>query len=212
MNTRANRLAVAILALLGALPGTVHAQAKYVAGEHYTELPRPAPTRSGERIEVVEFFLYACPHCYHFEPRVRPWAENLPEDVSFRQVPATFGRPGPIHARLFYTALELGVLDEIHADVFAAIHEQKRPLVRRPAIRAFFVERGVEGAAFDQAFDSPAVAAKVDEATALMQAHRVASVPSLGVNGRYWIGGRQAGSNPAMLEVAEFLIRRERAR
>lgn len=203
---------LALLALLAVVwpPGAVQAQARYVAGEHYTALPEPAPTKAGDKVEVVEFFLYACPHCYHFEPRVRTWAEELPEDVTFRQVPATFGRPGPVHARLFYTAEELGVLGDLHTDVFTAIHENKRPLMRRNDIRSFFVEHGVDGTAFDKVFDSREVAAKVEQAEALMRAHRVASVPSLGVNGRYWVGGRQAGGNRAMLEVAEFLIRRER--
>lgn len=211
MNPR-RRLLLVLLAAGAAVPALAQTgfPAKYLPGEHYRSLSEPAPT-AGDGIEVIEFFLYSCPHCHSFEPDFQAWAADAPRDVATRQVPVTFSAAGPVYARLFYTAQSLGVLEEVHADVFAAIHEDGRRLADRGAIRRFMVEHGVDGAAFDAAFDSDEVARKVEEADALMRAYQVSSVPSLGVNGRYWVSSRMAGGQEAMLSVADHLVVRERA-
>lgn len=183
--------------------------ARYVAGEHYRVLQEPAPAPE-DGVEVIEFFLYACPFCRAFEPAFQTWADRAPEGVTVRQVPAPFRSDGPIYARLFYTAEALGMREELHGEVFSAIHEHGRRLNSRAAIRAFFVGHGADGAAFDAAFGSDEVTAKVQRAAELVQVYRVASVPSLGVNGRYWISPRTAGGTGRMLEIADYLIARTR--
>jgi thiol:disulfide interchange protein DsbA len=37
-------------------------------GVEYTVLPRPQPTESGKKVEVIEFFGYFCPHCNALDP------------------------------------------------------------------------------------------------------------------------------------------------
>lgn len=203
----ASLLVLACAAVAGAQPPM-----QYLAGQHYTRLSEPAPTRSQPGVDVIEFFLYSCPHCYAFDPNIRQWVEQLPEFANFRRVPVMFGPHGRTYARIFYTAKVLGVLDQLHKDIFDAIHQRGRPLVKRDAIRAFFVEHGVDAAAFDRVFDSEKVAARVDKAAALARAYKVMSVPSIGVAGRYWVNSGQAGGNKAMLPIAEFLISRTHAR
>jgi thiol:disulfide interchange protein DsbA len=197
MSARHGPLA-ALLAAAFALP--VLAQtgfpARYLSGEHYRTLSEPAPA-AADRVEVLEFFLYACPHCRAFEPAFRDWAADAPGDVRVRRVPVLYGAAGRTYARLFYTARSLGVLEELHGAVFAAIHDDGRRLTDRAAIRALFLAHGVDGAAFDAAFDSEDVAA-------------VTSVPSLGVNGKYWISGAMAGGQDRMTAVADYLVAKER--
>lgn len=209
-----NRRRALLLALLAAVfAAPVLAQsgfpARYLAGEHYQELSEPAPT-AGDGVEVLEFFLYSCPHCYAFEPVFHKWAAGVPEGVRARRIPVLYGAAGRTYARLFYTARKLGLLDDLHEDIFTAIHEKGHRLLSRAAIRAFFVEHGADGAAFDAAFESDEVNARIKEAGELMRAYRVTSVPSLGVNGKYWISGPMAGGKDAMTAVADFLIAKER--
>jgi thiol:disulfide interchange protein DsbA len=210
MSARHGPLA-ALLAAAFALP--VLAQtgfpARYLSGEHYRTLSEPAPA-AADRVEVLEFFLYACPHCRAFEPAFRDWAADAPGDVRVRRVPVLYGAAGRTYARLFYTARSLGVLEELHGAVFAAIHDDGRRLTDRAAIRALFLAHGVDGAAFDAAFDSEDVAARVEEAGTLMHAYQVTSVPSLGVNGKYWISGAMAGGQDRMTAVADYLVAKER--
>jgi len=42
--------------------------------------PQPA---AGKGVEVLEFFNYACPHCYEFEPNLKSWLKNKPKSVEF---------------------------------------------------------------------------------------------------------------------------------
>ncbi|MEJ2175477.1 MAG: hypothetical protein P8Y76_11375, partial [bacterium] len=59
-------LAGAGLAALGSvLP---QAMAAPVAGRNYTVLDPALPVESGDKIEVIEFFWYGCPHCYNLQP------------------------------------------------------------------------------------------------------------------------------------------------
>lgn len=207
------RLGGWLLGLALALSGPAWAQdafpARFVAGEHYRVLSEPAPAVDS-KVEVLEFFLYSCPHCRAFEPTFADWAAAAPEGAAVRRVPVTFGAAGPVYARLFYTARELDVLERLHGEVFAAIHERGQRLTDRSAIREFFVAHGVDGEAFDAAFVSEAVERSVAEAERLMRAYGVMSVPSIGIDGRYWVTAPMAGSQEAMLSVAEHLIARER--
>lgn len=207
------RRALSVFALAAVFAAPALAQtgfpARYVAGEHYQVLEEPAPA-AGEGIEVIEFFLYICPHCHAFEPAFQSWAEEAPEGVTVRQVPVTFGSAGPGYARLFYIAEALDMREAVHAEVFDAIHEDGRQLLNHAAMRAFFVEHGADGAAFDAAFDSEEVNAKIADAATLMRAYRVASVPSIGVNGKYWVSPRTAGGAERMLGIVDHLVAQSR--
>ena len=52
-------------------------------GALFTELRPPLPTENDNKIEVIEFFWYGCPHCYAIEPYVDEWLKHKPADVSF---------------------------------------------------------------------------------------------------------------------------------
>jgi len=51
--------------------------ADYKEGVHYKKLA-PQPTETGNKIEVLEFFWYGCPHCYSFEPFIQSWKKSKP--------------------------------------------------------------------------------------------------------------------------------------
>lgn len=180
---------------------------RYLPGQDYQRIAEPVDYE-GDRIPVIEFFLYGCPHCYALDAKVTRWQNKLPDDVVFRRVPVIFGADGRFYARLFYTARILGVLDRVHAKIFDTIHQRHKPLTNLAAARAFFRAQGVDGSRFTRVFNSPAVDRKIARAAQLMRAFHVRAVPSLGVAGRYWISGRMAGSNDAMFDVAAYLLRR----
>ena len=92
--------------LLG-FPATLSAQESApVEGKHYTRITPPVPAGTAEKIEVVEFFWYGCPHCHAFEPQLEAWIKVLPSDVLFRRVPVAFRQdPFVAHQKLYYTRL-----------------------------------------------------------------------------------------------------------
>jgi len=55
--------------------------------ERYKELSSPQPTRTGDKIEVLEVFWYGCPHCYQFEPVVEKWLEEKAGYIEFVRIP-----------------------------------------------------------------------------------------------------------------------------
>ncbi|QKT03743.1 thiol:disulfide interchange protein DsbA/DsbL [Ectothiorhodospiraceae bacterium 2226] len=181
-------------------------------GIDYRRLSPAQPTDvPAGHVEVIELFWYGCPHCDTLEPKLQRWKADLPEDVTFRAVPAVLNPNWVLHAQAYYTAEVLGVLDRIHQPMYDAIHRERRALNSREALRNFFAEHGVEPAQFDQTFNSFAVQTRVRRADALGRRYGATSVPSMVVNGKYYTDGAMAGGQDRMLEVVNALVEQERA-
>jgi thiol:disulfide interchange protein DsbA len=162
------------------------------------------------RVEVTEYFQYGCGGCAQFEPHVEAWSGTKPEHVDLVRVPVVWNRLGELHARAFYAAEALGVLDAIHAPFFHAIHEERNRLDAEAKLRAFFVGFGVNAEAFDAAFTSFAVHAKVHHAKELTTRYGVAETPAIVVGGKYLTRGGLVQSYERWLEIVETLAERER--
>ena len=192
------------LALAGPLAAQDDIEGKYVP-------IKPAqPTQSGDRIEVVEVFWYGCPHCYSFEPYLNEWLANKPDDVAFIRLPGVLNQGWIPHAKAYYTAEKLGVVEKIHRPLFDAIHKSRRPLQSEDQLAAFFAEQGVPAGEFREAYNSREVDAKIRQAYFLARDYKLTGVPSLVINGKYLTSGSHAGTFENMLEVTDQLIERER--
>jgi protein dithiol oxidoreductase (disulfide-forming) len=183
---------------------------RFVAGRDYERLPVPVPTASADgRIEVSEFFIFWCAHCYAFEPELTAWSERKPDYVDLVRVPALFNAAAVLQAQAFYTAEALGLIDEMRQPFYDAIHVRGNPLASRLAILEFFVRHGVDKARFDEVFDSLGVRAKLERAEELNRRYRVSATPSMGINGKYLTNASMTGTNEAMLEVVDSLVAAE---
>jgi thiol:disulfide interchange protein DsbA len=183
----------------------------YVEGKHYDVITPPLRARDPGKIEVVEFFAYSCGHCYNFEPLLQQWKKQLADDVDLAPSPAVWSPPMEPHARAFYTAQALGVLDKLHGALFAAMHVDRKRLASEEEIRALFVANGVSAEQFDKAYNSFGVGSQVRQAVARAKGARIAGTPEMMVAGKYRITTRKAGSQANMLKIADFLIEKERA-
>ncbi len=183
-------------------------------GTDFLVLNRPAPVDApANRIEVIEFFWYNCPHCNAFEPVLSAWVGKLPKDVDFKRVPVAFSGSFVPQQHLFYTLQAMGLLEQLHTRVFAAIHGQKQNLSQPAAITDWVVKQGVDRASFTEQFNSFAVSTKAAHARQLQTAYQVEGVPALGIAGRYYTDGALAKSMDRVLQVADHLsdqIRRTR--
>lgn len=185
-------------------------QAQFKEGVHYEVLSNPQPTADAGKIEVLELFWYGCPHCYHLEPELNAWLEKKPDDVNFVRMPAVLGPSWELHARAYYTAELLGVLDKVHTPLFESLHKARQRHRKQEDIKAFFLEQGVSAEDFDNTFNSFAVITKTNRAKQVRNLYGITGVPMLVVNGKYRTGAQQAGSNSAMLQVVDELVERER--
>lgn len=183
---------------------------KYQAGKQYAVLDRPVPTADASKIEVVEIFQYGCGHCYKFSPTVTAWAKTLPADVHYVRVPAVWDERLKLYARAYYTAMALGIEEEIHPKLFSAYHEQHNRLRNEREISAVFVAEGISSDNFSATFNSFGIISQATMAKSRTLGYRISGTPAMIVNGKYRISGQSAGSNEAMLSVAEYLIEQER--
>ena len=175
-------------------------------GVHYQAIIPEQPTVSGEKIEVLELFSYACSHCHRFEPYIERWLKNKAENVKFVRLPVIFREDWAVLAKAYYAAEALGVVEKIHVPLFNAIHAQKRKMNDEAAVMALFAEQGVSNADFKKVFNSFAVDSKVRRARELTRRYGINATPSIVVNGKYRIDGQMAGGiNERFLQIVDFL-------
>lgn len=192
-----------LVLLLAVLAPAAHAAASFEEGVNYHWVAsNPAP---GDKIEVIEFFWYGCPHCFAFEPYLDQWLANKPEDVTFVKVPATFNRPEVMmHARTFYALETMGASAGVHLAIMAEMHDRKNRLTDQASMERFLESQGVDVAAFREAMDSFAVYVKVQQAAQLAQRYGVTGVPALVVDSQFRNG--ETKSYDEMIELLDFLI------
>ena len=184
---------------------------RFELGVHYERLSPTQPTSSNpDQVEVCEVFWYGCPHCNALDPMIEQWRKQQPDYVNFVRVPALWNPLLQTHARMFYTAQEVGKGEEMHAAFFSEIHERGNMLDTEAKIQEFFGRFGVDAAAFKTAWDSFAVNAKLQRADELNRRYRISSVPTLVVNGKYTTDGPMAGSYEALLALTDELVAAER--
>jgi thiol:disulfide interchange protein DsbA len=193
-------------------PAGVFAQAAAPrAGVDYMQLGRPVPTDAPTgKIEVIEFFWYNCPHCNAFEPTLAAWAKALPKDVAFRRVPIAFREDFAPQQKLFYALEAMGLLDKMHARVFAAIHDEKQVLTTGEAIINWMTKQGVDKAKFTEQFNSFSATTTASRARQIQDAYQIEGVPALGIGGRFYTDGALAKSMDRALSITDFLVAQSR--
>ena len=178
-------LALWVLATAGTVMSVaVHAQG--VEGTDYRKIEPPQPATSPEKIEVIEFFSYMCPHCNEFYPLVTTWAAKLPKNVVFRRVPVGFNRPPWINlARAYYALQASGDLDKLDGALFHAIHEEHLQLFDEPSLADWVAKNGGNADKFAAAYTSFGVNNQTVQADQLVENYRIEAVPTMVVNGAY---------------------------
>ena len=192
--------------------GSAHAQAKVpVAGTDYLVLDKPVPTEAAAgKVEVIEFFWYACQHCFAFEPALAAWLKTLPKNVAFRRVPVVFQDSFIPPQKLYYTLEAMGQLEALHSKVFTAIHVDRQRLDKDNLVIDWAAKQGLDKAKFVETYNSFSVATKVRKAAQTQEAYKVAGVPAMGVAGRFYTDGTQAQSMERGLTVVDYLVAQQK--
>lgn len=189
---------------LWAQPGSVLAVTEDV---NYRRLSHPAPVDApAGRIEVLEFFSYACIHCSRFVAPLRAWKRALPADVQVRHVPVRFGPEFEPLQRLYFTLNAMGAVESHHERVFQAIHQRGTRLNTNAAVFQWAQGAGLDRAQFERTFNSFGVGSRLQRANRLQKAYQVRGTPSLGIAGRFYVPGQ----GERTLKVADVLLDRVR--
>lgn len=179
---------LAALTILGFVLASAVA-AKPVLDKEYKLIDPPQPQPAAVKgVEVLEFFNYACSHCYEFEPNLKTWLKNKPKNAEFRYVPAVFNERMIPLAKIYYTLEETGALEKLHDKVYYAIHQQQLNLTDQAILMKWIGEQGVDSKKFEAVFDSFSVNNKVQRAMEMTRKYRIPGTPYLIIGGRYLTG------------------------
>jgi len=175
----------------------------------YQTLSPAQPTQNVDKVEIIEFFWYGCPHCYSLEPEMEKWLKTKPDNVEFIRQPAVFSSLWGKHAKAYFVAEALGVVDKVHADFFNAIQNLKLKLTTEDQLAKFFVAHGVDETEFRNTFNSFLIDAKLRQAKAMAPRYGITGVPAIIINGKYKTSGPLAKSHENMIKVMDQLIEQE---
>lgn len=208
----------AIAVLLGAviaLSTAVTAASPVVPEEgfDYRVLSSPQSTRTGGKVEVIEFFWYDCPHCNAMVALIEPWAKHQRNNIAFKRIPVARNEGAILQQQLYYALENLGIVEALHSRIFHAIHNEKIPLKTAEQMADFLENEGIGKKRFLKSFNSDAVKEKVLRAQQLTTAYGVDSVPIIAINGQYITSASMIGGNQAeALQVVDHLVAKSKHR
>ncbi len=194
-----------ILILLMALGLNSFAWADFDEGIEYKLLEKPQSAPTDGKVEVIEFFSYACPHCYNFEPHIEKWKEKKSDNIEFIHVPAIFNDNWEALATLYYAAEVLGVQEKMHPIIFDAMHGDGKKARSFDDLKVVFEKNGVSEEKLTQALGSFTVSAKTRRAKTMTKTYGIDSVPMVVVQGKYRTNATLAQGHGNVFKVVDFL-------
>jgi len=176
---------------------------------------RQQPVADAARIEVIDFFFYACQYCNELQPALEGWRKTLPQDVHFRRVPAIRNDSWVPLARTYYALEALGEVERLHIEVYKGYHVEELHM-SKPDVMADWAQRhGVDRARWLAAYNSDEVTRKIVEARRMTRDYDIQGTPSIVVDGRLLTSSGLTDSVPLVTPVADLLVkmaREQRAR
>lgn len=207
------RLLLASAALMFTAAGASAAEPK--EGVDWKTLDTPVRTEApGKKVEVVEFFMYTCPHCHALEPRMAAWVKQNADKVHFRRIHFARSEKDPL-ARAYVTLESMGMADVASAKLFNAIHVERKRMMREEDVTAVVASAGVDKAKYESVYKSFGVESKMKRMNTIIGQYKgVDSAPTLVIDGRYITSPSMAGrpgqpeaqSHLAALAVADYLV------
>jgi thiol:disulfide interchange protein DsbA len=179
-------------------------------GVDYSTVNGPSPD-TGKKVEVLEFFMYHCPHCNALEPDLAAWVKKNSDKIVFRRM----HMGDDPQAKAFYTLDAMNALGNgMHEKILRAIHVEHNRLNTDQALLDFVVKNGIDKAKYLEAFNSFGVQTKVKRGQQVANQYKLDSVPALVIDGRYTTSPAQAGhdltsvpaAHAAMFAVADSLV------
>jgi thiol:disulfide interchange protein DsbA len=222
--TAQNKLLAAVASTVAAATSSASAAAvsgtQWQDGVNYNRIVPAQPTNvPAGQVEVLEFFWYACPHCYALEPSVQTWLKSKPAYVTFIRVPVEWNEGHRSLAHLFYALEAMGKLNDVHTEIFKEIQVNGDPLIGPDPNDAAAAERvqlsfikklGLSDAAFEKAYHGDMnVETAMQRADQLALRYHVTSVPMFVVNGKYITDVTMAGGPEKLISMLNDLTAQE---
>lgn len=178
-----------------------------VNGVEYVTLAAPQPVNVvGKKVEVIEFFMYHCPHCNVLEPSLAEWVKRQGDNISFKRVHFPYSGPNDPEAHLYLTLEAMGKLPELHAKVFRAWHVEHKRLGTDAAVIDWVVANGVDKTKFLEMWNSFGVLTKLKRLPQIAESYKIDSAPALVVDGRYMTSPAAVGKGAPSVGETELSV------
>lgn len=197
---------------------------RFEEGVHYQRIANKARHESSiealmakdaGRVQIVEFFSYACHWCNHIDERVEGWSKQKSRAIAFRRVPVMFRPTWRPLAKAYFVSESLRLTDKTHRILFEQVQVQHKDFSTDDIVRTFFLkEMKVPAEDFDTHYQAFSLNRDLENTNHLLRAYQIMAVPAFIVNGprnSYSTSVARAGSEEVMLEVLDFLIEKEKS-
>ena len=181
------------------------------ADQGYSLVNPPQPTSSGKKIEVLEFFYYGCPHCYHLQRYLDPWLKKLPRDVEFRYVPTIFNDDWMRLARTYYALDIMGLEPKLHGAVYDAVQNRNIDLGDKATLLDWAAKQGIDRVRLANAYASFTAQTNVNKSKQMTRSYGIMGTPSIVVDGKYLTSPELTNSLPGTITELDKLIQMARA-
>jgi thiol:disulfide interchange protein DsbA len=176
--------------------------ADFKNGVDYTTLDLATRPDTGKKVEVLEIFMYHCPHCNALDPSLSEWVKKQDDKIVFRRMHLG----DDAQAKAFYTLEAMNALGNgLHEKFFHAIHVEHNRLNTDQSIQEFLFKNGIDKTKYLEFFNSFAVQTKVKRGLQVAAQYKVDSAPTLVVDGHYVTSPAQAGHGQPS-EPAAFVV------
>lgn len=203
-------IAVALsLVLFSASALRAEPSGNYREGAHYFKIPSEESVRlsASKKVKVVEVFWYGCAHCFNFLVPLEAWHDKNKDTVTLTLLPVIWdSKDTKKHARIFYTAQALGVLDELHKGIFEYLLVARKNFGNVNAIEKFFTNAGVSGVDFQRVWNSFLVKHALKRADEATIHYAVRGTPSMIINDEYRVTPSGSLGLNEVLNIVDFLV------
>ena len=146
--------------------------------------------------------------------------KNINADkVVFKRVPVAFRDNMAPQQRMYYALDAMGKIEQVHAQAFAAVQDERKPLASDREIIEFVAKQGIDANRFKALYDSFSVQSQARNAMNQQTAYRIDSVPTIAIDGRYitsvshatkrpGVAQTEAGLQAATLQIMDELVAR----
>jgi thiol:disulfide interchange protein DsbA len=140
---------------------------------------------TGKKVEVIEFFMYHCPHCNALEPQLEQWVKKQGANIQFKRVHLPFSGPNDPEAHLYLTLEAMGKAEEFQTKVFKAWHVDHLRLNTDAAIIDWVSKNGIDRNKFLDVWNSFGVTTKLHRLPQITTDYKVDGVPTVIIDGKY---------------------------
>ncbi len=184
-----------------------HAAAQQVKRDvDYRVIPQQ-PVASGERIEVLAFFFYACPYCNDLLPYLERWQKRNAAEIVFRHVPVVRHDSWVPLAKTYFTLEAMGEAGRLHGTVYRSYHVEELSMSQDNVIAEWAEKNGLDREKFMTIYRSEETRQKVERARKMTADYDIHGTPSIVVDGKYLTSTSMTPGIPQVIPVLDGLIR-----